>query len=174
MGRKFYLPLFAFILLGIGSFAQSGEIRGKVTEKGGTEGIPFASVAALLNGTQVQATVTDFDGNYSIKPLDPGKYDVKATSVGYQAQEVHGVLVSTDKISFADFALGKGVELKTVEIVEYLVPLIDKGSPATQKTVTYDEIQALLRLQVSISKMRVVQLTSVDLVLMLPHIMLME
>ncbi len=91
MGRKFYLALFALVLFGISSFAQTGEIRGKVTEKGGKEGIPFASVAALLNGTQVQATVTDFDGNYSIKPLNPGKYDVKATSVGYQALEVHGV-----------------------------------------------------------------------------------
>ncbi len=38
--------------------------------------------------------------------------------------------------------LSKGIELKEVEIVEYTVPLIDKGSPATQKTVTYEEIQA--------------------------------
>jgi len=142
MGKKFYVALFVLVLTGINGIAQTGEIRGKVTEKGGKEGIPFASVAALLNGTQVQATVTDFDGNYSIKPLNPGKYDVKATSVGYQPQEIKGVLVSTDKISFADFELGKGVELQEVEIVEYTVPLIDKGSPATQKTVTYEEIQA--------------------------------
>ena len=49
MGRKFYLPLIAMLFIGIGAFAQSGEIRGKVTEKGGKEGVPFASVAALLN-----------------------------------------------------------------------------------------------------------------------------
>lgn len=142
MGRKFYLPLIVLVLIGTSAIAQVGEIRGRVTEKGGKEGIPFASVAALLNGNQVQATVTDFDGNYSIKPLNPGKYDVKATSVGFQAQEIHGVLVTAEKISFANFELGKGVELKVVDIVEYTVPLIDKGSPATQKTVTYEEIQA--------------------------------
>ncbi|HRH66751.1 MAG TPA: carboxypeptidase regulatory-like domain-containing protein, partial [Bacteroidia bacterium] len=142
MGRKFYLPLIALLFIGIGAFAQSGEIRGKVTEKGGKEGVPFASVAALLNGTQVQAAVTDFDGNFSIKPLNPGKYNVKATCVGYNAQEFKDVLVTADKISFANFELGKGVELGVVDIVEYSVPLIDKGSPATQKTVTYEEIQA--------------------------------
>ncbi|MBP6334923.1 MAG: TonB-dependent receptor, partial [Bacteroidia bacterium] len=143
MGRKFYLPLCVFLLTAVSSFAQTGEIRGKVTEKGGNEGIPFASVAALLNGTQVQATVTDFDGNYSIKPLNPGKYDVKATSVGFQSQELKGVVVSVDNIAFADFGLSKGsVDLKEVEIFDYAVPLIDKGSPATQKTVTFEEIQA--------------------------------
>ncbi|HNS12536.1 MAG TPA: carboxypeptidase regulatory-like domain-containing protein [Bacteroidia bacterium] len=142
MGRKFYLPLFVLVLLGTSSFAQTGEIRGKVTEKGGNEGIPFASVAALLNGTQVQATVTDFEGNYSIKPLNPGKYDVKATSVGYQASQISGVIVSSDKMAFANFELSKGIELGEVEIVDYEVPLIDKGSPATQRTVTFEEIQA--------------------------------
>lgn len=142
MGRKFYLPFIIGIFLGFSALAQTGEIRGKVTEKGGTEGVPFASVAALLNGTQVQAAVTDFDGNYSIKPLNPGKYDVKATCVGYQAMEIKGVLVTADAIAFANFELGKGVELKSVEVVEYTVPLIDKGSPATQKTVTFEDIQA--------------------------------
>ncbi|MBK9543451.1 MAG: carboxypeptidase-like regulatory domain-containing protein [Bacteroidetes bacterium] len=142
MGRKFYLPLIAMLFIGIGAFAQSGEIRGKVTEKGGKEGVPFASVAALLNGTQIQAAVTDFDGNFSIKPLNPGKYDVKATCVGYNAQAIQGVLVTIDKISFANLELGKGVDLGPVEIVDYEIPLIDKGSPATQKTVSYEEIQA--------------------------------
>ncbi|MFN8143854.1 MAG: TonB-dependent receptor [Bacteroidia bacterium] len=142
MGRKFYLPLIAMIFLGFGAMAQSGEIRGKVTEKGGKDGVPFASVAALLNGTQVQAAVTDFDGNYSIKPLNPGVYNIKATCVGYNPQEVNKVLVTADKISFVNLELGKGVDLGVVDIVDYTVPLIDKGSPATQKTTTYEEIQA--------------------------------
>ncbi len=143
MGRKLYLPLFLISILGLNALAQTGEIKGRVLEKGTKEGVPFASVAALLGGSQVQATVTDIDGNYSIKPLNPGKYDVKATSVGYSPFEKTGVIVSTDKISFVDLELGKGaVDLKMVEVSEYSVPLLDKGSPATQKTVTYEDIQA--------------------------------
>ena len=74
--------------------------------------------------------------------MNPGKYDVKVTCVGYNPKQVNGVLVTADKSSFANFELGKGVEQKAVEVVEYSVPLIDKGSPSTAKTVTYEEIQA--------------------------------
>ena len=142
MGRKFYLPLVVLVFSFLISEAQTGEIRGKITEKGGAE-IPFASIAALVNGTQVQATVADFEGNYTIKPLSPGKYDVKATSIGYSTVLKSGVIVTVDKISFVDIELTKGIEIKEVEIVEYQVPLIDKGSPSQQKTLTFEEIQAL-------------------------------
>ncbi|MFM2135573.1 MAG: hypothetical protein RL021_973, partial [Bacteroidota bacterium] len=143
MGRKVYVPLLLLAFFScVSAFAQTGEIRGKVTEVGSREGVPFASVAALLNGTQVQGTVTDFDGNFSIKPLNPGRYDVKVTCVGYSPKQINGVLVSADNIAFANFELAKGVEIKAVDIVEYSVPLIDKGSPSSAKTVTYEEIQS--------------------------------
>jgi outer membrane receptor protein involved in Fe transport len=143
MGRKFYLPFILAIFFAAGSaVGQSGEIRGKVMERGTREGVPFSSVAAFQNGAQVQATVTDFEGNYSLKPLNPGKYDVKATSVGFTAAEVQGVLVSADKSAFVDIELGKGVQLDSVIITGYKVPLIDKGNPATQKTMQFEDIQA--------------------------------
>src|SRR6185295_11076280 len=142
MGRKIYLPLFIITLFSFSAFAQSGEIRGRVLEKGKNEGVPFASVAALQDGAQIQATVTDIDGNYSIKPLTPGRYDVKATCVGYSPAQTSGVLVSIDNAAFANIEMGKGVELKAVEVSDYVVPLIDKGNPATTKTMTYEDIQA--------------------------------
>src|SRR5438045_3101252 len=108
MGRKLYLSLIVFSFLASCTFAQTGEIKGRIIEKGTNDGVPFASVAALLAGTQVQATVTDIDGNYTIKPLNPGRYDVKATSVGYSPAEKTGVLVSTDKTSFVDIEIPKG------------------------------------------------------------------
>ncbi len=142
MGRKFYLPLIVLVFSSLLSVAQTGEIRGKVTEKGGSE-IPFASIAAVINGVQVQAAIADFEGNYSIKPINPGKYDIKATAVGYQPIVKSGVIVSVDKISFVDLELSKGIEMKEVVVEEYIVPLIDKGTPSQQKTLTFEEIQAL-------------------------------
>jgi hypothetical protein len=144
MGRKIYLPLVIILtFVFANAYSQTGEIKGRVIEKGGTEGVPFASVAALQGGSQVIATVTDIDGNYTLKPLSPGKYDVKVTSVGYSPSEKSNVLVTVDKTSYADVDLAKGIELKEVTKVEYVVPLIDQGSPSVQKTVTYEDIQTM-------------------------------
>jgi hypothetical protein len=143
MGRKLYLPLVIVLTFVFSNaFSQTGEIRGRVIEKGGTEGVPFASVAALQGGAQVLAGVTDIDGNYVLKPLTPGRYDVKVTSVGYSPAEMKNVLVTVDNISYANVDLSKGIELKAVEVVEYERPLIDKGNPAVNKTIDYEEIQA--------------------------------
>ena len=142
MGRKIYLPLIFFIATLSNVYAQSGEIRGQIKERGGKDGVPFASVAATIGGQQLIATVTDIDGNYTLKPLNPGKYDVKATCVGYSPSQTNGVLVTVDKISFVNIELGKGIETKPVDIVDYKIPLLDKGQTAVQKTMTYEEIQA--------------------------------
>lgn len=142
MKLKFYLPLFFSVILGTNVLAQTGEINGRITEAGTKDGVAFASVAALLGGTQVNATTTDIDGYYKIKPLNPGKYDVKASSVGFNPIINEGVIVTVDKISFSNMQMVKGIELGAVTIVEYTNPLIDIGNPATQKTITYEEIQS--------------------------------
>jgi len=142
MGRKIYLSLILFSTIFSNAFAQSGEIRGQIKEKGGKDGVPFASVAAIVGGQQVIATVTDLDGNYTLKPLNPGKYDVKATCVGYSPSQMSGVLVTVDKISFVNIDLMKGIETKEVLIEGYKVPLLDKGQTSVQKTMVYEDIQA--------------------------------
>ena len=140
--RKTYLAaLIAFFISGESAFAQTGSIQGTITDKNTKEPIPFANVAAYMNGSLIGGAQSDFDGKYSIKPLTPGKYDVKATIVGYGTKEVTGVLVSVDKITFLDLDLSKGIDIKEVEVTGYKVPLIDKGNPSTQSTITQEEIK---------------------------------
>ena len=119
-----------------------GGLKGKVLDKGNNEPIPFANVVVEMNGNQVAGTTTDFDGNFFIKPLAPGKYDVKATYVGFQAAGYSGIIISADKISFQDIKMsaGTGVQLKEFEFIEYDVPLIDKDNTATGGTITREDI----------------------------------
>lgn len=143
MLRKLYVLAAAFIVgTGFAAMAQSGEIKGKVLDKVSKEPLPFANVIVELNGSQAGGAQTDFDGNFTIKPLNPGRYNLKASFVGYAAIEIKGVLVSADKITFQDLAMTKGaVDITAVDIVEYKVPIIDKGNPSTQSTVTQEEIK---------------------------------
>lgn len=141
MGRKVYLSFFALVFSTFFAQAQTGEIRGTITESGGIA-VPFASIAAIVNGIQVQAAIADIDGKYTIKPLNPGSYDVKATSVGFQPALKTGVRVSIDNISFVNLELTKGITTSVVNITAYQIPLIEAGNPSETKTIGYEDIQA--------------------------------
>ncbi len=143
MLRKIYLLTAAVLIVtGYTAFAQSGAIKGKVMDKATKEPLPFANVIVEINGSQAGGAQTDFDGNFTIKPLTPGKYNLKASFVGYSGAEITGVLVSTDKITFQDLLMTKGaVDITAVEVTSYKNPIIDKGNPSTQTTVTQEEIK---------------------------------
>ncbi len=144
MGRKFYELVLVLVLAVFSATAQTGEIRGTITEKGKKDAIAFASIAAFSNGIQVQGTKSDFDGNYSIKPLNPGTYEIRATYVGYQPVSVAGVIVSVNQTAFVNVEMGKGegVTLKEKEVIDYKVPLLDVGTTTRQTTITREEIEA--------------------------------
>src|SRR5436190_22799711 len=117
MGRNYLLALMAMLMVSAVSWAQTGSIKGKVIDQATKEPIPFANVVAEMNGTMVAGDQTDFDGNFHIKPLNPGEYDVKVSIVGYGTKMVAKVVVSVDKITFLDkgeLNLSKGVEMKEV------------------------------------------------------------
>ncbi len=138
--------LFSASALCIAAFAAShaqvgaGSIKGKVTDKKTGEPLPFVNLVVENKGTQVNGGATDFDGNYFIKPIDPGTYDVLVSYVGYQPVKQTGVIVSSNKITFLDIQMSQGVELKEFEVVKYEVPLIDKDGGASGGTVTREDI----------------------------------
>ena len=140
--------LFTLLSLLAGFFvaqAQNGEISGKVVDENG-EGVPVANVVLVdVKGISTgRGTTTDFDGNYSIKPLTPGKYNVQYSYIGYTTQIQEGVVVSNDKATFVDIKIKPDTkELKAVEIVSYKVPLIDPGKTSSQNTVTSEEIATM-------------------------------
>jgi hypothetical protein len=145
MQRKVYL-LLALVLLTFGSAfsqASSGTLKGKVTDKDTGEPLPLANIVVFLNGNLITGGTTDFDGYYTIKPIDPGTYDVQFTMVGYQPITLSGIPISSGKIQTADVALIAGSELKAVEIIDFKVPLIDKDGGASGGTVTREEINKM-------------------------------
>ncbi|MEY3399253.1 MAG: hypothetical protein RL220_1847, partial [Bacteroidota bacterium] len=145
MQRKIYL-LLAFVLFSaIGSFAQisSGTLKGKVTDKDNGEPLPFVAITVYLNGNLLTGTTTDIDGEYTIKPIEAGTYDVEFKFVGYKPQRISAVPVSSGKIQFVNVEMSAGVELQTVEIVDFKVPLIDKDGGSSGGTVTREEIDKM-------------------------------
>jgi hypothetical protein len=143
MLRKIYLGLLAVILFGVTAIAQNkGAIKATLIDDKTKEPLAFANVIVTSSGSQVATGTTDFDGNVIIKPLDPGKYNVKAVYVGYNKKEIAGVIVGADKTAYVTISLinDGGVQLDEVQIVSYTEPLIDPDTKSGG-TVTREEYQ---------------------------------
>ena len=126
------------------AFSQSGTLKGTITDSESGEPIPFANVIIEVGGAQKGGGSTDFEGNYTIKPIQPGTYTVKATFIGYGTQQINGVIIKSDKITFLDIKLvPSSIQLETVEITTYTVPLIDKDKTSTGGTATAEEIEKM-------------------------------
>src|SRR4051812_22185158 len=144
MLKRIYLLVIGLVICGFTAFAQNnnGSIKVLLKDKGNNEPIPFANVVAYQNGVQVGVGTTNMDGECVIKPLAPGKYDVKGVYVGYQASETKGVVVGEGKTAYVTIGLsnGDGVNLAEIEVVTYQVPLIDPDTKSGG-TVTREEYQ---------------------------------
>ena len=62
MLRKIYL-IVAIVFTATIAFAQTGTLKGVITDAMSGEPIPFANIVAEKNGNQIGGTTTDFDGN---------------------------------------------------------------------------------------------------------------
>lgn len=143
MLRKLYATLAVLIFSGAAMSAQNGVLTGKVTDAVTGEEIPFANVGILQNGTQVYSGVSDINGDYTIKPINAGKYDVKATFVGYQTIEVKGVFIADGKNTYLDLKLQpQSTTLKEIEVITYEEPLIDPDTKSGG-TVTREEFESM-------------------------------
>lgn len=142
---KRFLLLTAIVLAGFSfAFAQSGTLKGKITDSKTKEAISFANVVLEIGGKMVGGATTDIDGNFTIKPIPPGKYDLKSTYVGYKPVMIKGIVISADKIAFQNLDLESSVEILTVfDVKEYKVPLIQQDQTSSGQTMTSDEISKM-------------------------------
>ncbi|MGL4597985.1 MAG: TonB-dependent receptor domain-containing protein [Bacteroidia bacterium] len=144
MLRKLYVTLAILLVSSSLVWSQTGgAIKVKLVDKATKETIPFAVCTATLNGVTSGGGATDLNGEVLIKPLNPGKYSVKAQYTGYQSQEVQGVIVSESKTTYLTIELtAASVQLTGVEIVSYKEPLIDPDTKSGG-TVTREEFLAM-------------------------------
>jgi outer membrane receptor protein involved in Fe transport len=129
------------VLLGSSSaLAQSGKIRGTVTDA--DTGEPLPGVNVVIEGT-MQGTATNFDGEYSIIGLRPDTYTVVFSFVGYQTTSVEDLRVSIDVTTDLDVEMAEEVFEGEEIVVTAVRPLVQRDLTATTAFVSGDEIQAL-------------------------------
>jgi hypothetical protein len=136
-----YLLLFVFTGLSALVYGQ-GEIAGKVLDEK-KEPLLSATVQVFKGGILQGGNVTDFDGLYSIKPLDPGNYDVLVSFTGYDSVMITRVVVQPGGKTPLNFNMVRASkELKTFTIKAYKKDLVNPYQSGTT-VLTSEEIKVL-------------------------------
>lgn len=89
---RYWLILLFSSISGL-ALAQNGSIYGTIIDEA-KDPVPNAQVFVSSGGIQQGAVVTDFDGNFVVKPLSAGTYDVRVNYSGYKSEIVEGISVS--------------------------------------------------------------------------------
>lgn len=119
-------------------------IRGRIVDKENRDPLPFVNVTIEKNGIQFGGGVTDADGNYVIKPIEPGTYDIKATFLGYKPVQIKSIPLLSGVIQFQNIEMESSAqEIESVTITKYSVPLIDRDRTSSGSTVSADEIMKM-------------------------------
>lgn len=94
------------ILMGLHSAAQ--KLSGRILDDKKEPAISVV-VQVFRNDTLKGGNVSDFDGNYEIKPLDPGEYTVLVTTLGYDSMIATKVAIPVSGATTLNFNLRKSV-----------------------------------------------------------------
>ncbi len=126
---------------------SNGEINGKVSDAGTGEALIGATVVASIKDRVVSTAITDFDGFYVLKPLEPGLYDLSFSYLGYEPVDIKMVPASSNNMTTVNADLNSNSVLDTLvvrasRVIEYqnLFGPIDTGSGAA---FTEQEIKKL-------------------------------
>lgn len=99
---------FSFMLLGLGYYtqAQTGTLKGKVTDGSKGDNLPFANV--FVPGT-TYGTSTDLDGNYTLQ-LPVGQHNLVVTILGF-VSDTQKISIAANSITLINISLTSDAKL---------------------------------------------------------------
>src|SRR3990172_9060280 len=138
--------LFSLLVVGLISaqaFGQSaGTITGTVTDSTGAV-VPGAQITITNTATgQSRSLQTNNVGRYSAPALNPGGYQVEASSAGFQAVVHSGITLTVGSESVINFTLNPGQVAEKVEVVGE-APLVQTTNASVSELVSEQKIRAL-------------------------------
>lgn len=92
---------------------KSGNIAGRIVDE---NALPLPGATVIVEGTQMGVT-SDVNGFYRINGLNPGKYTLTVSYIGYESQSEN--LELADRTVEKDFKLKEGIALQEVVVSGY-------------------------------------------------------
>lgn len=113
---KRLLPTLLFSFAANLLLAQTQTIKGTLVDKQSQSPLPGVNVV-IIGSDPIKGGTADVDGKFRITDVNPGRYDLKATYMGYKEVVIPNVVVTSGKEVSLDIALEENVNaLKEIVI----------------------------------------------------------
>ncbi|MBK0384119.1 TonB-dependent receptor [Pedobacter sp. SD-b] len=126
-----YLALTLLIVAFNTALAQikPGSLSGKVMDLSHNESIPFVNISLFggVDSTVAKSFQTDANGNFSIKNLSLGSYNIKFSFVGFQTKTISKIIIDENRftINLGEIALDADSKMLNEVVIEYKKPIIE-------------------------------------------------
>ena len=139
MFRKVLMTIALLLMANI--VVAQGTITGTIVDQKTKEPLPFVAVVAKQDGKQIRGTQTDMNGNFTIKPINVGKYEIEASSVGYHKYNNPEFVVKATGFSVCNIEMiPSSVTLEEVVITGVKHPPIEIGDATSSQRVSAEDI----------------------------------
>jgi len=140
--------IFAFIgliaCISLSAQHNMGSIKGTVVNEESNDLLPFVNVMLVQDGENIIGSTTDFDGNFTLKPIPEGEYDLQVSYMGYRTKELIGIPVKAGMLTRQNIGIVKGEEVEQVLIGNYYAPVLDSTNyDLNFKPISRDQIEKL-------------------------------
>ena len=122
------------------SAQTDGKLAGSVTDA--KTGDPLAGANIELLDMQMGAAA-ELDGTYYILNIPPGKYELRASMIGYKPMKVVNVIVNAGKTTIINFKLTEEIFESEEVVVTAERPAVERDKTSTSAIIRFDEVQNL-------------------------------
>jgi len=131
--------LYFFLLVTASWVIQAQVIRGTVVDDASNDPIPGAVVT--IQGSPIQS-VTDFDGNFELRGMVPGLYNVAVGFIGYEGKTQFEVQVTQAKPAIVNFRLREALQVLDEVVISTQQQFKQEAqSPVSVQSIGINEIQ---------------------------------
>lgn len=133
--------IFLVSLYTVVSWAQTGVIKGRVTDK--QSEVPLAGVAVALVGFESLSAVTDDNGQYQIANVPLGRQTLNASYLGYMSSTVPNIDVNAGKEVIVNLSLTENFNQLNEVVVKAevsKVKAINKMAAVSTRQFTVEEV----------------------------------
>lgn len=80
------------------NIATIGHLQGRLSDGSVGDIVAYATIRLEIDGALVKNTTTNADGDYFLRELEAGSYDLIALSMGYPPLKIKGLQIDVDAI----------------------------------------------------------------------------